>query len=172
MSKFLDNSNFINKRTGSSINLFSYSCSITMDCKQLGKSPTKSFLVCELLSSCKRSDSPSIQRKAIQRRMLRHIIESYNNHSENAFMSTLYCAIFSLIYHAALRCSEVCQMLSTSHTINFEDISWVGPKSQFLKISMRSYKHSDSIPLPIKLGPPGDATCPTALYKKYASLRG
>ena len=77
------------------------------------------------------------------------------------------------MYHAALRCSEVCHTPQASHTLTYQNISLASSKSQTtLTIAMASYKHSDTDPLPLKLSPSGDTTCPIALYRKYASARG
>ena len=115
------------------------------------KDPTKKFLINKLLTSFAKKDLPPNTRKGISRKLLRNlIITSKNVCARNDYIT---CRLaFSLLYHAALRSSEICYNDNNTHALQCTDIQTTTIKGKRgLKITLHSHKHSKEAPPPILL---------------------
>ena len=135
--------------------------------------PTSAFLISKLLTSFTKQDSAPFSRKAISLSLLAKLIKSLTAALNNRYDRKLYALAFSILYHAALRSSEVCLTPTSKHTLQTNIVSgkWSWGK-RCLKIALHSHKHSTEPPPPVLLQARADCTCPVKLYHKYTKVRG
>lgn len=135
--------------------------------------PTDSFIVRKLLQGYAKKDIPIRTRKPITQKVLRKVIKSIHAHTADAYTSALFCAIFSLMYHAALRVSEVCSSSNSDHTLQVNQAIMVGSGRKCrVTICFKSYKHQSHPSTPLIVHTTNDNTCPVTLLQKYLRLRG
>jgi site-specific recombinase XerC len=80
------------------------------------RNPTTSFLTDKLLCSYKKSDQPTAVRKPITKKILTSLLNAIQTStSTEQHDKKLYKALFSIMYEAALRSSEVCVVISNTH---------------------------------------------------------
>lgn len=134
--------------------------------------PTKSFITQKLLHSYSKTDLPPPIREPITEDILLQLTHALKSSTFQSYDKRLYSSLFSVMYHAALRVSEVCPMPSSKHTLTRQQLTLVNyHNSQCLKISFTSYKHSSTAPQPILLHPTHTSTCPVHTYSKYITRR-
>lgn len=137
------------------------------------ENPTDSFLIKKLLQGYTKKDHPPRTRKPVTRRLLRRIIRSICTYNKNPLESTMFQALFSLMYHAALRVSEVCKSPRSKHTLQFHQVTVVDTgKEHSVSILFTSYKHKSQHCPPLIVNATGDSTCPVKLLGKYLRRRG
>ena len=133
------------------------------------KDPTKKFLINKLLTSFAKKDLPPNTRKGISRKLLRNLIITAKNVCARNDYITCRLA-FSLLYHAALRSSEICYNDNNTHALQCTDIQTTTIKGKRgLKITLHSHKHSKEAP--ILLYQKKDITCPVKAFKLYRKSR-
>lgn len=134
--------------------------------------PTKAFLIQKLLAAYQRHDKPQPVRQPITQDVLQKLLDSLTNCSLPLYHQHLFRALFSLMYHAALRCSEVTHSPTNSHNLQASQISVVHKgSSSSLAINFITYKHSAPSPPPIIIHSTGSSVCPVRLYLKYLQFR-
>ena len=135
--------------------------------------PSKSFLIEKLLAGYRKQDKPIPVRRPISIQLLQSLIGAL--HTDRALTSydkSLYKALFSVMYHAALRSSEVCFARNSAHALTQNEINLFRHKgSTFLKITLHSCKHSRQPIPPMILHPASHGACPVKLYYKFSKLR-
>ena len=133
--------------------------------------PTKSFSTQKLLQSYSRIDAPPAVRLPITQPILHTILSAIYNSDYDSYNRRLYTALFSLMYYAALRVSEVTQNANSQHNLSRNHITIIRHHSkQCLRITFTSYKHSSVPPHPL-LVHPSTSFCPVKLYSKYVNSR-
>ena len=133
------------------------------------KTPTNSFFVKTLLKTYTRQSQPSSSRSPVSWSLLQRILDAIQSNSTK-YERHLVTSLFTLMYHALLRVSEVTHSKDNDHNLHIKHIS-LNTKSNKLTITFNSYKHSTtSIPLQIKAT---DTTfCPVSSYIRFVQLRG
>ncbi len=103
--------------------------------------PTKSFAISRLLKTYSKKSIPKITRKPIDHTILSKLIISLNNSPLPTYYKLSYVNIFSFMYHAALRVSEVSRTSSPQHDLLYKCVQFE-KRTSILKITFISYKHS------------------------------
>ena len=84
----------------------------------------------------------------------------------------LYAAVFTCMYHAALRIGEISSSRGNKHTLQHDQIQLVNLKgSKCMRITFSSYKHTHHPTTPLMVHPTHKLDCPIAAYTKYVKLR-
>ena len=131
-------------------------------------SPTDSFIAAKLLASYEKQDTPPRVRKAITNPILKKLIKSVKAHPYDPHTKALYVCLFSLMYHALLRCSEISFSTLNSHNLTLSQIKL---RKSSLRVTC-SYKHSKAAPAPLKVSSTKDSACPVNACRKFLRLRG
>lgn len=110
--------------------------------------PTKSFGVKLLLRAYAKHPHTPLTRKPINKVLLRqlcaHVLSS--NLFSNYFKQ-LYYIVYTLMYKAALRISEVCLTDSPQHILKYSNVKFLHKKSKLI-IKLDSFKHSKNCDIP------------------------
>ena len=134
-------------------------------------SPTDNFIVNKLLLSYSKHDNPPAIRRAISKSILVKLIQSIKTH-ENKRTQALYCALFTLMFHGLLRCSEVTKSTGKSHNLLSTQVSLVGKgHKKVIRIAFKSYKHSKPAPPHLDVKRTGGLVCPIDALKSYLLQR-
>lgn len=133
------------------------------------KNPTKSFTTQKLLTAYSRTDPAPKTRKPITRNILKIVVKSAKKYITSHYNRYLFTSIFTVMYHAALRASEICESPKTSHTLQTHNIN-LSKSNRSLKVQFSSYKHSTSLNPPLVLYPT-KYPCPVKSFIKYKKLR-
>ena len=137
------------------------------------ESPTNTFLITQLLVSYRKMDSPPQTSKLIRFKLLLQLVYSIRVSTSDQFNRYLYITAFSLLYHAALRCGEICFSNLSNHAISFKNVKIKGPGStKRLTVGLRSHKHHKGVPLLMIIHSANDFTCPSSNPKHFQKLRG
>ena len=126
--------------------------------------PTRSFLTQKLLITYSKSDSPQKSRLPITSNILSKLVRSLKTHQTSKYNTHLFTSMFTCMYHAALRSSEVCKAPRSHHTLQPSHILLT---KTTLKIQLPSFKHSSSHNPPLVLHSTGNSICPVKAYRKY-----
>ena len=129
--------------------------------------PCDSFMIEKLLLSNQKSEKPTVQ-KPITLAVLQQII-SYIRDS-HSYQKLLFNAIFSIMYHGALRIGEVCKTPTAGHTLQLSNVKIKYSDSANVKIRFKSHKHQHS-PTSLYLPATRDISCPVRNLKKYLRCR-
>jgi site-specific recombinase XerD len=131
--------------------------------------PSDSFLISKLLLSHKKRDGPISVRRPITVSILRQLLSALNSSEYSSHKRKLFQSVFTIMYHAALRASEVCVTPEAQHTLQKSHIALIpSTGAKALKIKFQSYKHSRGQPCPLILHASGKKTCAVVAYKSYA----
>jgi len=137
------------------------------------KNPTDSFLIQKLLISYSKSDQPPSVRLPIQSTLLHKIISSIDGSTSSPYEIYLLTAIFSTMYHGALRIGEVCKSQRTKHTLQLSQINVKTYRGkQYMSISFITHKHSQSRPPKAKIHGTSGQHCPVTIMQRYLHHRG
>ena len=118
-------------------------------------SPTSAFLITKLLETYRRRDRPRRTRKPIHSYLLKRVNSALSRH-QFGYDSYLYRAIFSLMYHGALRISEIAPTTTNSHALLLDQVHIKDEKHgrpASVKIIFRSFKHTPRATTTLKLKP-------------------
>lgn len=157
----------------------SYLAGISFKCKLLCTNDcTKYFLVRKLLEGVKRSRKSIDQRLPITQDILKKLISSSSFVCSSNFETFLFCAAFSLAYHAFLRVGEFTRNNANNihHIIGIKDIQIINDQSinrKLLKLTVPFSKtdqsgKGSSIQL---VESDTQAICPILLLLRYLSVR-
>ena len=135
--------------------------------------PTQSFTVQKLLVSYTKSDKYQPTRKSINLKLLKRLVHSISKSCDSDYNKRLFVSAFTLMYHAALRVSEVCKTPSSKHTLQFQQITTIRKRStKLLSIKFTSFKHSHNPTASLVIHPDKKSTCPVKSFHRYTELRG
>jgi site-specific recombinase XerD len=133
------------------------------------ENPTSSFLIKKLLAGHRRRERHTPGRKPVTIKLLGQLLSALRSGNFSPFQRKLFRAIFTLMYHAALRASEICVTPNACHALTASDIAVIPCKQgEALKISFKTYKHSPKQPKPMIIYPTHSQTCAVRAYKLYA----
>ena len=128
-----------------------------------------SFLLKQLLKGFKKHDRPRLALKPVDRKLLGRVLNNIQSSDDSSFVKTLFCTVFSALYHGALRSSEVSFSNECDHTLRSSDII---VNNNSIDLILHSYKHSQSS-ITIRIKPSQDGSCLKSWYAKYLeSIRG
>ena len=133
------------------------------------QNPTKSFTIQKLLLSYQKKDKKPRTRNPITLHILKRILRSISKSKAERYSRYLYSSLYTSMYHAALRVSEVCHMPLSDHTLQIHQIQH-SAKSMSIKFS--SYKHNANPEASLILQPDHSSTCPVTNLGKYRTVRG
>ena len=134
------------------------------------KDPTDTFKVRKLLDAIKReANCSTFTRQPITKKVLSKLLQGIVKVEKSKYNKKLFKALFSFMYHAGLRVSEVAVSAQSNHTIQVEDVK---KTAKAVSLRLRSFKHSKQCSANIRLRPTKNSTCPVRAYNKYMTLRG
>ena len=136
---------------------------------------TDSFLLEKLLLSYEKEDPSQDFRLPITKSVLSSILEAIKKVTYSTRERAMLSALFSLMYHALLRVSEIAKTDGpTDHNLEFCQITKKSQINSELYIQFQSYKHSDtrSLPPPMRISANQSKHCPVSLYNNYLNHRG
>ena len=118
------------------------------------ESPTNAFVVTKLLDGYSKREPPAKQRGPITLSTLTKLVRATTLCSLSKYNTRLYASIFTLMYHAALRASEICIMPSCSHTLQSSQIEVLShSKGTQLRVTFHTFKHSRGPQVPFLIHP-------------------
>ena len=136
------------------------------------RNPTNTFAIKRLLAAYTKYDGPPKQRKGIGEQLLQRILKSITKSEKDKYIAILLRAIFTTMYHAALRISEVCTMPYSKHALQNRSVSVKKKQNKkILKISFRSSKHSKG-PSKLEICTSDKKSCPIKPLENYMKFRG
>ena len=130
--------------------------------------PTSSFQIKALLKNYDRQDSVSSrnrQRLPITRNILSRMIKVVPHITDTSYESTMVQALFSLMYWALLRVSEVTHSKDNKHNLQLSNIS-LNKSDSKLRIDFTSFKFSKGI-VPAQLTKRHSTSCPVRLFTSH-----
>lgn len=131
--------------------------------------PTSTFTIKRLLAGYTKQDTPAKSRKPITKPLLQNILSSIAKKVGCAYTKALFLAMITLMYHAALRVSEVCHTPRAQHTLQLKHIH---TKANSMKLQFDTYKHNTQPTTKLTITATKDTYCPVHLMKKYLAKRG
>jgi site-specific recombinase XerD len=133
--------------------------------------PSTSFLINKLLLSQKKTEEPALERRPITISILRQLVAAMKSSGFSAYDRRLFRAIFTMMYHAALRASEICVTPHASHTLQRSHLEVVQCSGgDAIKICFPSYKHSEGRLCPILIHSSDKQTCAVRAYKSFVRM--
>ena len=104
--------------------------------------PAHSFGITMLLKSYEKNSKTQLVRKPIDLHLLGNLIESVNAGRLCKYDRLCYIILYSLMYHGALRVSEICFSNTADHIIQFNNVCFSKSNST-IKLKLCSFKHSN-----------------------------
>ena len=104
------------------------------------KDPTDTFKVRKLLDAIKReANCSTFTRQPITKKVLSKLLQGIVKVEKSKYNKKNVKALFSFMYHAGLRVSEVAVSAQFNHTIQVEDVK---KTAKAVSLRLRSFKHS------------------------------
>jgi len=132
---------------------------------------TNSFVNKKLLRYYGKSDKNTAVRKPITQPLLGEIVREVKASTMSTYDRRLYAAVYMMMYHGAMRVSEVAQGANSTHAISLDQIRI---STNTIGVSFDTYKHSDSkgIQPVFMIDAEMAGVCPVKTLKKYIKTRG
>lgn len=138
-------------------------------------SPTESYYTKTLLRSYSKLSQPISIRKPITINILRDMVRVIGLHYFDDYTRLMLRSLFTIMYHALLRVSEISYSKENSHNLQMHNMK-LGNKSRSLTIRFSSYKCSTNIvPMRIKrtnATDPYSFADPVRIFTDYLYIRG
>jgi site-specific recombinase XerD len=133
--------------------------------------PTESFSTSKLLHAYAKSDPPPFVRKPITHSVLKDIINALKRLPYSSHDRLLLQALFSLMYHALLRISEVTPSKKHSHNLKAKHICISTVKPKQVSVTFKTFKFSKPGVTKLLIPPADISSCPVKAYARYAQVR-
>lgn len=136
---------------------------------KFNKDISKSFAIHRLLKTYSNSNNTQMTRKPINKKLLKKLIHNISTLHFSTYYKSAYVVIYYMMYHAALRISELASSSIRDHIINYSSVK-INYKKLQIKVSLKSYKHSKNSSTPTIV-----IQCDKPDFKHlktYLSLRG
>jgi integrase len=133
--------------------------------------PTVSFSISKLLASYTKSDPPPLVRKPITHDILKLLVSALAKMPNTKHDRVMFTSLFTLMYHALLRISEVTPSKKHDHNLKSKQISTTGAKNQKLTISFKTFKFSTPGITQINISPTSNNICPVMTYLRYQRIK-
>ena len=132
-------------------------------------SPTESFHTSKLLTAYSKTDVPVTVRKPITHKLLNKMVQAVEVILESRYDKILFVALFTLMYSALLRVSEVTKSKKNNHNIKRSQISVLKRRSsKELVVNFVTFKHSrESKKIAVAAT---SKSCPVEAYKKLQKV--
>lgn len=136
--------------------------------------PTKSFAVKKLLLAYTKSDSPPVVRNPILQSVLLKVIRAIPTLVEDRYEAIMLISVFTLMYAALLRISEVAYTPKSNHNLRRKDVLIAEHSRQkVVNINMKSCKFSKGRIYPMQIST--NFSCPeispVKAYEVYSAIR-
>ena len=132
--------------------------------------PTSSFNISKLLMSYSKSDPPPSIRLPITSNILLQMIDALQVMPYTNFERILLTALFTLMYQALLRISEVAPSPRTNHHLRPTQII-LKKNSPNLTLRFLTFKFSKPGTVPLQIPYAQDKTCAVTAYTNYLAVR-
>ena len=130
--------------------------------------PTKPFKVKKVMDALKNLGGPIRKRLPITSHILKKMIAALPTVIKKEYDHKLFRCIFSLMYHASLRISEIANTKKCQHAILNQNIRL---KKDSLKVKLVSYKHSKNQSSKISIQATKNLICPVAAFSQFKKVR-
>lgn len=132
--------------------------------------PTASYKTAKLLTGVRKTQSnPPDARQPITQKILQGLIAALHPNTSSQYDRYLYASLFSLMYYACLRASEVLYTDTPQHMLH---MSHLVTHTNSYQLCFKSYKHSTSDRNVLYIVPTGKSDCPVFHLSNYLKLRG
>ena len=134
--------------------------------------PTESFTISKLLTAYDKKDPPIKTRSSITLQILELLLVPLRSRVYSTFEKKMLTSVFTLMYYAILRISEVTYTPKNTHNLHAKQIT-INKYSQqkYMTISFTSFKHKKPGSKPITITQPSSGICPIKAYSDYCQLR-
>ena len=136
--------------------------------------PTKSFAVKKLLLAYVKSDGPPLVRNPIGQRLLVKVIRAIPALFRDRFEASMLQSLFTMMYVALLRISEVSYTPKSSHNLRRKEVFLTNHAGQtVVKINMNSCKFSKGQVFNMMVSPNmvSPQISPVEFYDTYSKIR-
>ena len=132
------------------------------------RDPTKSFIITAMLKGYGKHDPKQAIRRAITSNILIKLQNNLFSSSLSRYYKLTYFFVYFMMYHAALRVSEICFTATPHHALTFTSVHYC-PNRTSLILQLCTYKHSNRSPPPIVIH---CTDLVRDLFLKFIRLRG
>lgn len=126
--------------------------------------PTNSFLVHKLLQGLSKVNPSGDTRNPITLPLLHKLLAAVSRVSTSAYESSLFRAMFVLMFHGFLRIGEV---TDSPHNLNHDSVTVTGA----ISITFHTFKHSSGSPFTLSIPCARGCWCPVRLLSDYCKTR-
>ena len=134
--------------------------------------PTAQYSTAKMLAGVMNlQDNKTDQRRPITIAILMGLLVALTGCTRTDYEAALYRSMYTLMYYACLRASEVIQTSTPRHNLTLAQIHLL-PNHNAFKITFHSYKHSNHQQTVILVTSTTDRACPVAALRHYLTLRG
>ena len=134
--------------------------------------PTATYKTSKLMTGVRKTQNhPPDARQPITRKILLGLIAGLHACTTDRYQQLLYSGLFTMMYYACLRASEVLLTDNTKHMLQLSNLVALPNKSY--KLHFTSYKHATSdCGSTIYIISTGKQDCPVHHLSKYLNVRG
>ena len=134
--------------------------------------PTSGYAISKMLIGIRNIQGAGHdQRQPITRPILKGLLAALPSCAPTLQDIHLYKSMFTLMYYACLRASEVLQTDTPEHNLHISDINFHSADTSYI-INFHSYKHSAQADAKINVITIHDTDCPVTSLRQYLAQRG
>ena len=134
--------------------------------------PTTTYATAKILTGVKNSQVQLPDaRRPVTRKILLGLVVALRSCTDNQYEYLLYKSLFTLMYYACLRASEVIQTDTPQHIINVSQIQLLADHRSY-RLHLNSFKHSNPGGFTIYVTSTTGQDCPVTSLTKYLKQRG
>lgn len=134
-------------------------------------SPTESFSTSKLLLAYAKSDPPPKIRKPLTKANLEKIIPALERMPYTSHERHMLRSLFTLMYHALLRISEVTTSKKNDHNLKSTQVKNSTSDTRKLSVTFSSFKFSKPGLTHLDILPSNGTACPVTAYARYTKIR-
>jgi site-specific recombinase XerD len=129
------------------------------------ETPTESFAIKKLLAAYAKTDPPVGIRKPLDRKNVIKIVSKLGQVAKSKYEKKMLTALFTLMYRALLRVSEVTKSKKNKHNITKQQVNVREKQTKEVQVQFITYKHSKA-PCSIAV-PAAETACAWKACRQY-----
>ena len=134
--------------------------------------PTATYSTSKILTGVRNlQDNLPDARRPITRQILKGLIVAIRACSADRYQYYLYKSLYTLMYYACLRASEVISTESPEHIVQMSQVSFLTDNKSFY-LSFTSYKHCSDSSFKLIVTTTSTPDCPVKNMENYLAVRG
>lgn len=134
--------------------------------------PTTTYTTTKMLTGVRNSQhNIPDARRPITHNILMRMMGAIRTTAIDDYQLRMYRSLFSLMYYACLRISEVSLTATSDHNIQLSQVS-MKPDHKSFQLQFRSYKHCVASDFQLHVTATSSLDCPVKLMLKYLVVRG